>query len=279
MDKRTQSGVIKKIRWVGLGCICLFVSVLVFLPADWLALVVEHKTQGRLTLGDAQGSLWSGSAFIGVISSAGTNAKTVITDSETPIENITALLPGRFVWHLSPLIILGYVDIVLENAESLQHPVKITGNWGQVVVSSSSLLVPAQRLSSLGAPLNTLQPTGQMHLSWSELMIQPSTEGVDLNGKFTLSMSAIASALSPIKPLGSYLMTFDYYGKKAQLMLSTKQGPLLLAGRGSLDHGHLQFSGQASAQAGQEEKLANLLNLLGQRRVDGAKNVIALEFK
>jgi general secretion pathway protein N len=146
-------------------------------------------------------------------------------------------------------------------------------------VSSSSLLVPAQRLSSLGAPLNTLQPTGQMHLSWSELMIQPSTEGVDLNGKFTLSMSAIASALSPIKPLGSYLMTFDYYGKKAQLMLSTKQGPLLLAGRGSLDHGHLQFSGQASAQAGQEEKLANLLNLLGQRRVDGAKNVIALEFK
>jgi general secretion pathway protein N len=41
----------------------------------------------------------------------------------------------------------------------------------------------------------------------------------------------------------------------------------------------LQFSGKAEAEAGQEEKLANLLNLLGQRRHEGDREVIALEFK
>jgi general secretion pathway protein N len=43
--------------------------------------------------------------------------------------------------------------------------------------------------------------------------------------------------------------------------------------------GRLQFSGTAEAEAGQEQKLANFLNLLGQRRLEGGKEVIALEFK
>ena len=42
---------------------------------------------------------------------------------------------------------------------------------------------------------------------------------------------------------------------------------------------HLQFSGEASARQGQEERLAMLLNLLGQRRQVGNKNIYVLEFK
>jgi general secretion pathway protein N len=54
---------------------------------------------------------------------------------------------------------------------------------------------------------------------------------------------------------------------------------MLLSGSGTLRDGRLQFSGKAEAEAGQEERLANLLNLLGQRRREGGKDVIALEFK
>jgi general secretion pathway protein N len=46
-----------------------------------------------------------------------------------------------------------------------------------------------------------------------------------------------------------------------------------------MTNGRFQFSGKAWAEAGQEARLANLLNLLGQRRNDGEKDVIALEFK
>jgi general secretion pathway protein N len=53
----------------------------------------------------------------------------------------------------------------------------------------------------------------------------------------------------------------------------------LLSGTGSLNRGRLQFSGQAAAANGYEETLGNLLNLLGQRRMVGGKNIIALEFK
>ena len=54
---------------------------------------------------------------------------------------------------------------------------------------------------------------------------------------------------------------------------------MLLNGSGMFSNGRLQFSGTAQAEAGQEEKLANLLNLLGQRRKQEDREVIALEFK
>jgi general secretion pathway protein N len=92
-------------------------------------------------------------------------------------------------------------------------------------------------------------------------------------------MDDIASRLSPIKPLGAYQLIMDWRGQQAQLVLKTVKGPMLLSGTGSLTNGRFQFSGKAEAEEGQEERLANLLNLLGQRRREGDKNVIALEFK
>jgi general secretion pathway protein N len=74
-------------------------------------------------------------------------------------------------------------------------------------------------------------------------------------------------------------MTFVWHGQKADIDLKTLQGPMLLSGTGALVQGRLQFSGTAQAQDGQEDKLANLLNLLGQRQPGADKNVIALEFK
>lgn len=94
-----------------------------------------------------------------------------------------------------------------------------------------------------------------------------------------LELTNIASRLSPIKPLGAYQLQLVWHGEQAALTLTTRSGPLLLQGAGRITGGRLQFSGQAQAQEGQEERLAILLNLLGQRRQVGNKNVIALEFK
>ena len=74
-------------------------------------------------------------------------------------------------------------------------------------------------------------------------------------------------------------MSFDLRGTNADVNLITESGPMMLSGKGALNDGHFQFSGKAWAQDGHETKLANLLNLLGQRRKDGDKDVIALEFK
>lgn len=259
-------GVSRVLMWAAAALLSVLITMSAFLPAAWLAPLVENRTGGRLTLGDAQGSLWRGSAFIGAAPS-GKDA-------------VTALLPGRFAWRLSPLVLLGRVEATLENAEVLSNAVGIRGSWSAWTVSASSMALPAERLAALGAPLNTLQPSGRMKLGWQPLTLaRNSIGGVDVNGVMTLDLLAMASRLSPVKPLGSYRMRFDWQGRQARLTLTTLDGAMLLNGSGRLQDGHLQFSGTAEAAAGQEEKLATLLSLLGQRRQMNGRNVIGLEFK
>lgn len=253
------------VLWLSAGIVAVMVTVILFLPAAWMATVVERQTAGRLTLGDAQGSLWRGSAFIG--------------GSPSGADPVTPLLPGRFAWRLSPLALLGQVDAQVENPQALSQPVKVTGSWYEWQVSPAAISLPAERLAGLGAPLNTILPSGTMQLSWTPLQVWRHDSQIDVNGTATLLMNDIASRLSSIKPLGTYQLIMDWRGAQAQLMLKTIRGPMLLSGTGSLTNGRLQFSGKAEAEKGQEERLANLLNLLGQRRREGDKNVIALEFK
>src|SRR5207249_9979124 len=189
------------------------------------------------------------------------------------------LLPGRFDWRISPLLLFGQVDVQLNNPSAFAQPLSITGSWRQWHDSPDAITLPAERLAGLGAPLNTLAPSGQMKLSWGALQLMRQDQTVDVVGTMTLDMSNIASRLSPIKPLGAYQMAIDWRGQQASMALKTIKGPLLLSGAGELRNGRMQFSGKAEAEAGQQETLANLLNLLGQRRKEGDKTVIALEFK
>lgn len=251
--------------WLFAAVLTVALTVVVFCPASWMTVLLEKQTGGRLTLGDAQGTLWNGSGFIGGAPSAA--------------DPVTPLLPGRFSWRLSPLVLLGQVDIALENAESLGQPVRITGSWNQWQVTAGGVNLPAERLAGLGAPLNTIQPSGSMRLTWTPLQITRQGNAVAVHGTMNLQMEDIASRLSPIKPLGAYQLIMDWRGQRAQVELTSTRGPLLLSGAGELVNGRLRFSGRAEAEEGQEERLANLLNLLGQRRRVGDKDVIALEFK
>jgi general secretion pathway protein N len=255
----------RALLWSGLTVVAVAVTVLVFLPAAWLGPMVERQTGGRLTLGDAQGTLWRGSAFVGGAAGEG--------------GAVTPLLPGRFSWRLSPLVLFGQVSMELANDKALAQPVRITGSWSQWQVSAGELLVPAEGLAGLGAPLNTLAPSGLIKLSWNLLDIARQGQTVVVQGRTVLSLSDMGSRMSPIKPLGSYEMAMDWRGQRADLVLRTIRGALLLSGSGNLENGRLRFSGQAAAADGYEDTLGNLLNLLGQRRMVNGKNTIALEFR
>ena len=251
--------------WGAAALLAVLVTVVATLPAAWLVPLVEQQTGGRVSLGDPQGSVWQGSAFIGAASGAG--------------EPLAPLLPGRFRWRLSPLVLLGRVDAELANEQALTHPVTVQGSWRRWDIGAGSIALPAERLAALGAPLNTVKPSGRMRLSWPVLELERTPDGVHINGRMQLDMTEIASALSPVKPLGAYRMEFLWRGDAAHLTLGTRSGPLVLEGAGDIVHGRLQFSGQAWAQEGKEQSLAILLNLLGQRRQQGSRSVIALEFK
>jgi len=251
--------------WLVVVALAIALTVFAFLPASWLGTMVERQTGGRLTLGDAQGTLWSGSAFVGGAPGLG--------------GSVTPLLPGRFTWRLSPLVLVGRVDMALENPQALAGPVQVTGSWSQWQVSEGQLLLPAEGLAGLGAPLNTLVPSGVIRLSWNRLDLARLPNSVAVTGRTTLSMNDMGSRMAPVKPLGSYEMMMDWRGQQADLVLRTVRGALLLSGNGTLQNGRLRFSGQASAADGYEDTLGNMLNLLGQRRMVNGKNIIALEFR
>ena len=253
------------VLWFLAGIISIAFTALAFLPATWMAAIVETQTAGRLTLGDAQGTLWRGSAFIG--GAAGSN------------DPVAPLLPGRFSWRLSPMVLLGSIDAELENTAALSQPVAVTGSWQQWQISPAAISLPAERLAALGAPLNTVQPSGQMRLSWAPLQLARHDGKIEMSGSMNLEISGLASRMSPVKPLGDYNLALDWQGRQASVILRTIKGPMLLNGSGMFSNGHLQFSGTAQAEAAQEERLANFLNLLGQRRSEGDRDVIALEFK
>ena len=255
----------RAVLWLLAIVVAVALTVLVFLPATWLGSMVESETGGRLTLGDAQGTLWRGSAFVG--GAAGANGA------------VTPLLPGRFSWRLSPMVLLGQVELTLDNPAALSQPVNLSGSLSQWQVSAAELLLPAERLAGLGAPLNTLAPSGTVKLSWTTLQLARAGQMVDVQGRTVLSLADMGSRMAPVKPLGTYEVAMDWRGQQAQMSLTTVRGALLLSGTGALDKGRFQFTGQAQAADGYEDTLGNLLNLLGQRRMVGGKKIIALEFK
>lgn len=255
----------RTLLWLLAAAFSVAATLLIFFPAAWLVPFVEQQTEGRLTLGDAQGSVWRGSAFLG--------------GAPSGRDPVTPLLPGRFAWQISPLILFGKADVRITNAQALSAPVTVTGGWRAWEVSPASVMLPASRLAGLGAPLNTVAPDGTMKLSWSPLSLERDANVMTMQGTTILELDNISSRLSPVKPLGAYRVEMQWQGQQATMNLSTVKGPMLLSGNGRVINGRLQFSGKAEAEAGQEERLANLLYLLGQRRKEGGRDVIALEFK
>lgn len=242
----------------------VLLSLLVSFPATWLAPFVDRQTNGRYTLSDAQGTVWAGSARI--------------TSVNNSVELAALTLPGRFEWTLSPSLLVGELDATINNTQLLERSLAVSGGWRNWHLGEFAISLPASQLTALGAPLNTLKPTGQMRISAHSLLVLAQPEGLQIHGAMQLQLNDIASVLSPVKPLGTYRMEFDWQGMRTQLTLSTLSGPLQLQGNGAIENDHLRFSGQAWAMPEHEPQLANLLNLLGRRHPIGNRTVFVIEF-
>ena len=181
----------------------MLLSLVISFPAAWLAPLIERKTGGRFTLADAQGTLWSGSAYLGVIAN--------------PAMATATVFPGRFEWTLSRWIVLGEVNARITNPQLLEHALTVIGDWRTWHVNQLMLRLPASQLAMFGAPLNTLKPSGQMRVLAQSLIVRSLPEGIEIHGAMQLQLNEIASVLSPVKPLGNYRVEFEWQGKRAQL--------------------------------------------------------------
>ena len=246
--------------WAG-AALGLAVSLTLNAPARWLTNVLQQATQGRLVFQDPRGTLWNGSAQLVLTGGVGS------TDS--------AALPGRFTWQLHPSVSGLQADAQADCCMQAPLRLSLTPRWGgaQLVLADSLSRWPAQWLTGLGTPWNTVQPEGNLTLATRALTLDWAAGRLLLAGSAQLDAAQISSRLSTLRPMGSYRIVLAG-GPVPSFEMSTLDGSLQLSGRGQWVGSRFSFEGVASAAPERLEALSNLLNIIGRR--DGARAIIKL---
>lgn len=240
----------------------LLTVLLTAAPARWLASVVARGTTGMVQLQDSQGSVWSGSARLVLSGGEGSQGSTA--------------LPGRVHWRLAPSG-LGARAIVTADCCTKGAPLdlRVAPRWGgaNVTIADGSTQWPANVLTGLGTPWNTVQPRGELTMSTKDLSVEWLAGRTTMEGSVEITARHMSSRLSTLQPMGTYRIKLAG-GDTPLLDLSTVEGALRLSGQGQWVGSRLRFTGEASATPGMEAQLANLLNILGRRQ--GTKAIISL---
>ena len=246
--------------WAVFGALVGLVSAsLVFAPARWLAALVHQASAGHVTLADARGTVWAGSARLVLSGGADSQGATA--------------LPGRVDWRLRPALNRVHADVTASCCMAQALQVLAAPRWGgaRLSVADHQSQWPAGLLAGLGTPWNTVQAQGQLALSTQGLSLEWLEGRSAMAGRLQVDALDMASRLSTLKPMGSYRLTLTG-GALNTLQLDTLAGSLQLTGSGQWVGGRLRFDGAASAAPDRLEALSNLLNIIGRR--DGARSVI-----
>ncbi len=232
-------------------------ALVVLAPADGLAQALVAASQGRVQLRAASGSVWSGSAQL--VLTAGARA----SDAQA--------LPGAVHWRIRPQWNLDGPALAVQISADCCTTTPLSLRWrasasgGQLTLADGQSRWPAQVLSGLGAPWNTLQAQGWLQLHSQQAQIERGPQGWQFGGHVRVQAIDVSVRLSTLRPLGSYQLDVQG-GARTSLALSTLDGRLQLSGQGHWQGQGLVFSGLASAAPDHEAALNNLLNLMGQRQ-------------
>lgn len=225
-------------------------------PASWIDVLASTQTAGRLRLAEAEGTVWRGSGRI-VWADTGESA-----ESRLSLSGVA--LPGRVHWQLSPLaLFLGLIEASV-SIDGMAQPVALQGTPAALRLGNGRLELPRIELSALGSPWNTVRPAGAVALSWSNIALSPRR----FEGTVLIELRSVASALSSVRPLGSYRIEVRGEGGHAQVTMSTIDGALAISGEGQVGPAGMGFNAQARAARADDERLRGLLGLIGRREGD-----------
>jgi general secretion pathway protein N len=257
LNRRSSNGLW---TWAGVGAVCGgLLALLLCAPASWLAQLLEQASDGRVVLLAPRGTVWDGSAQL------------LLTGG--PGSRDAATLPGRIDWTLRPGWSQFHVQLKAPCCTPEPLLLQVQAQWGGLTlkVQDGASTLPADLLSGLGTPWNTLQPQGSLALSTQGLVLQWAQGRLAVSGQAKLQALGMSSSLSTLKPMGSYQITV-LGGPSTTLQLQTIEGSLQLTGSGRWVDGRLHFQGAASAAPEHLDALSNLLNIIGRR--EGARSII-----
>ena len=255
-------------RWTAVGVLVgALLALVLFAPARWLADAVQEASGGQLQLVQARGSVWRGAARLVLTGGAGSTG--------------SMALPGIVSWRIWPTF-SGAMRLQLQAeccmAQPLQWRFALVGLGGAARLSlvDSTSEWPADLLTGLGTPWNTVQPQGRLRMSTRNVQFDfpAGKQAPVFSGQLQVDAESVSSRLSTLRPMGSYRLLLSNPAlpattspvPPATLELSTLEGSLQLTGQGQWAIGQrLRFDGIATAAPDRIEALSNLLNILGRR--------------
>jgi len=265
-------GIGRVVLYVALGLVVALATMLVTAPASLVDLAQQRTTDGRVRLADATGSIWNGQGRVVLVD------VTTIANREqqggAPRGAVSlpgVVIPGTIRWEVSALpLIIGRLQASASH-ESMAKPVVIAGNASRLQITGGSLQLPDVNLARLGSPWTTVRPTASLAVTWQPIVL----ENGRFNGQAVLELRDVASALTPVRPLGAYRIDIDGTGTASVIRMSSLDGPLRLSGQGTWTPATgLRFTAYAEADEAERLRLQSLLGLLGRR--DGTRTMIKI---
>lgn len=224
-------------------------AALIVMPARWLAVALPDAWPVAIV--DASGSIWKGSALLAL---GPHGARTTLPDP----------IVWRAGWNNGARVELTHPWL------ECRMTLRLHGSG--IGVAPCGLRLPADALATLGAPLNTLKPTGQLWLRWPGMQVGATIPAGEL---VSLNWQNAGSALSQVRPLGHYRANLKGMNNSIDVQLTTVEGPLILQGSGAIaPNGAFHFSGVArSSSSASPQTIAGLqtiLSAIGRRSGDDA---------
>lgn len=240
----------KRALYPVIALLLIVTSALLVLPARWLLRVIPAESP--VSIVDARGSIWHGEAQL-ALGFPGQRSSLA-----NPVQ-------WRWSWQAGPRLILEH--------PWLNQAMPLRFGLGRVSFPARQLELPAVVLTQLGAPFNTLQPSGQVQLSWPALTLG---ERLPAGTLATLHWRQAGTELSFLKPLGDYRATLSTQADALQLDVSTLQGVLVVEGSGRWHAQRFSYQGEArpapSSTPEQRAALEAVLSAIGVR--SGATSIM-----
>ncbi len=282
--------------WLLCVSLCMATSLWA-LPAAVMAWAVQQASAARLHLADPQGSLWQGSAMLliangqpdqgtgmrrndDVQTSHAQQGKANGSDASSAVDSLSAgrgdnaaaqiarAVPGRLQWRFS-MVGWRMLRLTLLLDCCMQRPAQLDVGWRgrgfELELQLPGVRLPLALLEGLGTPWDTLRLGGEVLLTVSRMEWQAS-QGQQWHGSASASVQRMHSALSTVRPLGDYVLNFNSAGGLPTITVSSLAASALqVQGHITLVDGRLQADLVAHANAGYENQLTGLLQILGRR--------------
>jgi general secretion pathway protein N len=180
------------------------------------------------------------------------------------------VFPGRLQWSVDRLPVLVGLVSAQVRIDGMPQPLRIEGSLRELRISAGSLDLPRVQLEALGSPWNTVRPAATVMLRWDAATIGST----GLQARLVAELRDVSSALTAVRPLGSYRIELNTREGQGDLTLSTLDGALKLSGRGRWSARGLSVTAEAQPAQPDDPRLQGVLSLIGRR--EGDRTVIRI---